>query len=259
MSLKKFLLYVFAFFLLLMLNFAAVYGYIAITSTGGFPIVGSESGAVAIGLLALDLLLWWYVSYRRNRQAYELPAAAPARQDMSPDGTVPTLIRPSWHPNAGNTVRDIRPKQVLAPLAIVLSFVLGVVGVIYLIFHFGVFHFGYSGDPAVFGKEYQNAKVVMSTYDRQSNQGVFVLEMESGEQRILAFDGSDFHPGRYRYPARELGSVPRTGGFVTYTLYRNFWAWLELALVLLFAPAALAVSLHVSRRIRPKEAAADAA
>lgn len=194
-----------------------------------------------------------------NPRPHDLPPSAPARRDLSPDGTVPALIRPSWHPNAGNTVRDLRPKQVLAPLAIVLAFVLGVVAVIYLIFHFGVFQFGYSGDPAVFGEEYRDANVVMSTYDRQFNQGIFVLETADGAQKILAFDGSDFHPGRYRYPARELGSVPRTGGFVSYTLYRNFWAWLEIVLVLLFAPAALAVSLYVSRRIKPNKAAADAA
>lgn len=197
--------------------------------------------------------------FRQNRQAYTQPANAPARRDLPPGEAVPALIRPSWHPNAGNTVRDIRPRQVLIPLVGALAFVLGSIAAIYLSFHYFVFDLAYRGDPAIFGEEYRNTTVVTSTYDRQYNQGIFVLETENGGQKILAFDGSDFHPGRYRHPARELSGVPATGGFVSYTVYRNFWAWLEIVLVLLLAPAALALSLFLSRRIKPKKAATDAA
>lgn len=195
--------------------------------------------------------------FPQNRQACAQPANAPARRELSSGEAVPSLIRPSWHPNAGNTVRDICPKQVLVPLAGALAFVLSYFAAVYLGFHYLVFDLAYHGDPAVFGEAYRDARVVTRMYDRQFNQEVFVLETADGGQKILAFDSSDFHPGRYRHPARELSGVPATGGFVSYTLYRNFWAWLEIALMLLIAPAALALSLLLSRRIKSKDKAEE--
>lgn len=252
MSIKKFLLYVLAVFLLLILNFAVVYEVVAILKPGGFPIVGSECSTIALALLTLELLLWWFVDYRRNRQAYQLPPYTPAQKDGLSDVSI---LSPTLHPfrsGAEHSAPNARPNWVLAPLAGSLAFALGCIAAVYFGFHFFVFDHAYRGDPAVFGQEYQDADVTTNLYDRQFNREIFVLETADGEQRVLAFDSSDLHPGRYRNPPSELYGVPNPNSAVQ-TPYRNFWAWLEIWLILLVGLAALAVSVFLSRRVRQEE------
>lgn len=252
MSVKKFLLYVLAVFLLLMLNFAAVYGYVALTSEDGFPIVGMECSTVAIGLLALELLLWWFIDYRRNKQAYELPAAAAVRRDVPSDEAVRSLDRRSLRSGVGHPAQRIRPKQIVLPIAGVLAFAVAGYAALYGCFHFLVFNIDYHGDPAVFGEEYRDARVFVSRYDREFNRGVVVLRTADGKQHTLVFDGSDLHPGRYRHPPEEYAYDPGPGGIVL-NLHRNFWAELEITLMLLFLPVVWGLSVFLSRRIKPKE------
>lgn len=246
MSVKKLLLYILAVFLLLMLNFAAVYGYVALTNEDGFPIVGSECSTVAIGLLALELLLWWLIDYRRNRQAYELPADTPARRDAQRDmpQEVLTLDRHSLRTGEGHPGQRIRPKQILAPIAGVLAFAVAGYAAIYFSFHFLVFNIGYHGDPAVFGEEYRGATVVTSRYNDSRDEQTFVLRTTDGKQHTLVLDGNNLlHPGRYRYlpenPAPDANP--------------SFWAEIELILDMIFFPIVWGVSVFISYRIKPKE------
>ncbi len=252
MSVKKFLLYVLAVFLLLMLNFGAVYGYAALTSSDGFPTVGPAESTVATGLLAVELLLWWLIDYRRNRQAYELPAAAPARRDVPSDEAIRSLDRHSLRSGAGHPAQRVRPKQIFLPIAGVLAFAAVSYAAIYFGFHFLVFNVEYHGDPAVFGDVYRGATVVTNRYDREFNRGVVVLRTTDGKQHTLVFDGSDLHPGRYRCPPTEFSSDPGPGGIVL-NLHRNFWAETEITLMMIFPVIVWGLSVFLSRRIEPKE------
>lgn len=244
MSVKKFLLYVLAVFLLLMLNFAAVYGYVALTNEEGFPIVGSECSAVAIGLLALELLLWWFIDYRRNRQAYELPADAPVRRDAPSDETIRSLDRHSLRTGAGHPGQRIRPRQIFAPIAGVLAFAVAGYAAIFFSFHYLVFNIGYDGDPAVFGEEYRGATVVTSRYNDSRDEQTFVLRTTDGKQHTLVLDGNDLlHPGRYR----SLPEAPAPDA------NPSFWAEIELILDMIFFPIVWGLSVFVSYRIKPKE------
>lgn len=253
MSVKRFLLCVFAVFLLLMLNFTMVYGAVAVMSADGFPIVGPECGTIAIGLLALELLLLGFAASRRNRRTQGSPADPPAREEMLSEELY-FLSRHAPGRSASHSVRSIRPKQILVPLACVLTFIFGGIAAIYLSFHYFVFDLEYRGDPAVFGEEYRDARVVTSTFDRQYSQQIFMLETADGEQTVLAFDGSDFHPGRFRMPSTEMAGVPGTGGRVAVqNPMRNSLAWLEIVLLLLLAPAAFALSWYLARQNKPKQ------
>lgn len=96
-------------------------------------------------------------------------------------------------------------KFLLLMLAIFLLLLIDV-AVIYGFFHQYVFNFPLDGDIAQLGEEYQGATVL---HDKiVDGNRFFLVEMESGETRLFAMQGSGLHPNRYNYVPESTQVIP---------------------------------------------------
>ena len=96
-------------------------------------------------------------------------------------------------------------KFLLLVLAVFLLLLLDIAA-IYGFFHQYVFNFPVDGDIAQLGEEYQSATLL---HDKIENpQRYLLVEMENGETRLLAMQGSELHPDRYRYVPSSTQVIP---------------------------------------------------
>ncbi len=96
-------------------------------------------------------------------------------------------------------------KFLLLMLAVLLLLVIDVAA-IYGFFNQYVFDFPVDGDIAQLGDEYRDATVL---HDKIIDGSRFLLvEMASGETRLLAMEGSGLHPDRYRYIPEGTQVIP---------------------------------------------------
>ena len=96
-------------------------------------------------------------------------------------------------------------KFLLVILAVFLLLLIDIVAASGFFYQY-VFNFPVDGDIAQLGDEYQNASVL---HDKIIDGSRFLLvEMASGETRLLAMEGSGLHPDRYRYIPEGTQVIP---------------------------------------------------
>ena len=97
-------------------------------------------------------------------------------------------------------------KFLLLILAVFLLLLINM-AVVYGFFYQYVFNFPMDGDIAQLGDEYQGATVL---HDKSviDTERYLLVELKSGETRLLPLQGCTLHPGRHRYVSAGMQVIP---------------------------------------------------